>query len=405
MKKTGLLFLSTLFLVGGSILSVSNERPSPVLATKLPTVINVKDATVEEVRNYYSSIGNDKKGQGLLDALHEVIKDHTTFSADQDWNAFKIVNRDWEQSPLSEAQLKNYSASEDNPYVHILYRDDNGKPTAAHANDTHGQVIDREHVWPKAFGGFDYDAPAGSDLHHLMPGDSTNNQQGHNNNFYGNTGLEKPNIGTEEKHNLTGRKTSIKGKGGNDYFLYEPQDSDKGDIARACFYMAARYSVFTSATDPFLQLTDEITDFSSTTYAATPEKPGKLGLVSALLEWHHLDPVDDFEIHRNNLIFNNYQHNRNPFIDFPDWVDIAFNKVDRAADPSKDIVAEKGQQRQGIIISSTTQSATSQQSSSKDDRSGGDGINMSAATAVVVIIFVALMLVVWFIARSKKSKK
>ena len=40
-----------------------------------------------------------------------------------------------------------------------------------------------------------------------------------------------------------------------------------------------------------------------------------------LLEWNKLDPVDDYEIHRNNLIYKNYQGNRNPFIDFPQWAD------------------------------------------------------------------------------------
>ena len=47
-----------------------------------------------------------------------------------------------------------------------------------------------------------------------------------------------------------------------------------------------------------------------------------------LLEWHELDPVSEKEINRNNIIFDDYQHNRNPFIDHPEfaariWVDNA----------------------------------------------------------------------------------
>jgi len=36
--------------------------------------------------------------------------------------------------------------------------------------------------------------------------------------------------------------------------------------------------------------------------------------------WHATDPVDDQERARNEEIFRNWQHNRNPFIDYPEWV-------------------------------------------------------------------------------------
>ena len=39
---------------------------------------------------------------------------------------------------------------------------------------------------------------------------------------------------------------------------------------------------------------------------------------------YRYEEFSDYEIHRNNLIYNNYQSNRNPFIDFPSWADIAF---------------------------------------------------------------------------------
>ena len=40
-------------------------------------------------------------------------------------------------------------------------------------------------------------------------------------------------------------------------------------------------------------------------------------VISTLLEWHRNDPVDEWEENRNNIIYNSYQNNRNPFIDFP----------------------------------------------------------------------------------------
>jgi hypothetical protein len=38
-----------------------------------------------------------------------------------------------------------------------------------------------------------------------------------------------------------------------------------------------------------------------------------------LMNWHIQDPVSQKEIDRNNVIYNQYQHNRNPFIDHPEY--------------------------------------------------------------------------------------
>ena len=44
-----------------------------------------------------------------------------------------------------------------------------------------------------------------------------------------------------------------------------------------------------------------------------------LGKLSSLIQWHYDDPVDDFEINRNEIIYE-FQENRNPFIDHPNLV-------------------------------------------------------------------------------------
>ena len=48
-----------------------------------------------------------------------------------------------------------------------------------------------------------------------------------------------------------------------------------------------------------------------------------MGRLSVLLAWHHEDPVDAVELHRNDVI-SAHQGNRNPFIDHPDWVSCVF---------------------------------------------------------------------------------
>ena len=48
-----------------------------------------------------------------------------------------------------------------------------------------------------------------------------------------------------------------------------------------------------------------------------------MGRLDLLLEWHRLDPVDDFERQRNDVIYS-YQKNRNPYIDKPAYVHLVF---------------------------------------------------------------------------------
>ena len=42
--------------------------------------------------------------------------------------------------------------------------------------------------------------------------------------------------------------------------------------------------------------------------------------LSTLIQWHYEDSVDDWERNRNDIIYYNYQNNRNPFIDHPNLV-------------------------------------------------------------------------------------
>lgn len=46
-----------------------------------------------------------------------------------------------------------------------------------------------------------------------------------------------------------------------------------------------------------------------------------IGKLSVLLEWNAEDPPSAFEMHRNDVIYDTYQHNRNPFVDHPEWAD------------------------------------------------------------------------------------
>lgn len=75
------------------------------------------------------------------------------------------------------------------------------------------------------------------------------------------------------------------------------------------FYMAVRYEGERSG-EPDLEVSEWMNSSKSPYH----------GKLSTLLEWHKQDPVSEFEIRRNNLIYENWQGNRNPFIDHPEWV-------------------------------------------------------------------------------------
>ncbi len=45
-----------------------------------------------------------------------------------------------------------------------------------------------------------------------------------------------------------------------------------------------------------------------------------LGDLTRMIQWNYAGPPDDFERRRNQIIYTDYQHNRNPFTDHPEWV-------------------------------------------------------------------------------------
>ena len=155
----------------------------------------------------------------------------------------------------------------------------------------------KEHVWAKSHGFPNESYEPYCDAHHLRPSTTKINSTRSNKDFG-----EVPNA-TPDAY---GNKTN------ND--LFEPRDEVKGDIARMMFYMETRYG---SNTKYNLKLVN-----SQTTSAS--DLNGRFGNLETLIKWHYEDPVSKEEIYRNNVIFDNYQHNRNPYIDHPEYVDYVY---------------------------------------------------------------------------------
>lgn len=318
--------------------------------TSIPETMNIdlNYPTDASIRNYYSALNSlpnsEKQGENLLKNLKPILKNgqkyHKYDSSTNLWRIYEIAMRDWEKSPASEIQgynsatntISNYSfTGGTDPYVHAFFVNRNVDNQTV-AREDHSQTnwgINREHIWPNSLGynGADMkNAGARGDPMSVMAANGYANNI-HSNNLYGFVDKNKTYTDCGTKYyfltgNLSGKSKTL---GGNDT-VFEPQDSDKGDIARAVFYMVARYNYLSgsdpdgiNSDNPNLTLVQSSTVPSS--YYSTTTNPGIMGIISDLLAWHHLDPVDEVEIKRNNLLYTNFTSNRNPFVDFPEWVD------------------------------------------------------------------------------------
>ncbi len=249
---------------GNYIVTVRASDRSAEVSAKFSFVVSPN----QQLDSYYQAAAG-KSGKELKTALHTIIKGHTKITYDQVWTALKETDQD-----------PNNANN-----VILLY---SGKSIAKNKNGGGVGQWNREHVWAQSHGNFGTSKGPGTDLHHLRAEDvAVNGKRG--------------NLDFDDG----GGKYS-----GCDCFYdgdsWEPPDRVKGDVARMLFYMAVRYE---GNGEINLEMSDSVN---------TSPRPlhGKL---STLLEWHELDPVDDFERTRNTIIYEDWQHNRNPFIDHPEW--------------------------------------------------------------------------------------
>ena len=338
----------------------SNREVKGYDPASLPTTIDLNDTSASNIRSYYSSLNNlstsERQGTNLLKNLKTILKNGQKYFSYENgtnvWRMYEITDRDWDKSPASSTVYGTYNAStntitgytygssasnsKNNPYIHALYinRDVNNQTTAWDNHNQDEWGINREHVWPKAEG-FETAGAGGArgDPMHLMAGNGYSNNI-HSNYYYGyvKTSASYTDCGSKysnQSGNLRGISKTL-----NSGTVFEPQDCDKGDIARAIFYMAARYNYLSGSdsdgidsNNPNLEIVNNVSSWASSGFSSTTSNTGKMGILTDLLAWHHADPVDEYEIHRNNLLYKNFTNNRNPFIDFPEWADYIWGTV------------------------------------------------------------------------------
>ncbi|MFJ8540677.1 endonuclease I family protein [Streptomyces sp. NPDC093586] len=244
---------------------------APTLSATPATATATVTAGDYDSTYYKDAVG--KTGAALKSSLHTIISDQTKLSYSAVWDALKNTDQD----------------PADSGNVILLY---SGVSRSKSLNGGDTGDWNREHVWAKSHGDFGTSIGPGTDLHHLRPEDVTVNSVRGNKDF-----------------DDGGSAVSNGGGSLTDSDSFEPRDAVKGDVARMIFYMAVRYEGDDGRPD--LEVNSSVNNGS---------KP-YIGKLAVLKAWNDEDPPDAFEERRNQVIYDSYQHNRNPFVDHPEWVE------------------------------------------------------------------------------------
>jgi len=239
-------------------------------------------------QGYYDS-AMGLNGQALKVALHNIIKNHTVIPYYSLNSEFPITDNKGD-SIVWDIYSDVPSGAAPYTFSYAVSTDQCGNYSAE------GDCFNKEHSWPQSW--FNSTSiPTYSDLFHIYPTDGyVNNRR--SNYPYGE--VSNPSW-TAENGGKLGPCTFP----GYTSTVFEPIDEFKGDLARSYFYITVRY-YSESSSWPGSDMTtgSELKDWA----------------YNLMYKWHTEDPVSQKEIDRNNAIYG-IQHNRNPFIDHPEWVD------------------------------------------------------------------------------------
>jgi hypothetical protein len=286
---------------GGDVDNGSNGDLSNV-CTNCADLPQFKDPADFDASVYYAEVNqlvsSNAEPSQIKAKLSEVIStDITRLSYSQVWTAMTATDQD--------------PSNADN--IILLYsgrsipKTSNGSGAAS----SDGDNWNREHSWPKSRGFSGTNDEPYTDIHHLRPTDiSINSARGSLSYDESDRALFDSEITSETDPELRASILSQTAANFKDDDSFEPRVEVKGDVARMMLYMDTRYEAGGTYID--LVLTNELA-----------ANGGTLGKICTLLQWNLADPVSDFELNRNDAAYQ-YQGNRNPFIDNPEWVELLY---------------------------------------------------------------------------------
>lgn len=262
--------------------TVPEVQPNDDECTNCPSLAKIADQASYDENIYYAT-ALTAAASNLRSAINtDISKNHKKLTYSEVWTVVTLSDED----PTDSGKV-----------IEIYSGKSIGKGLNAGKIGNSGDAWNREHVWAKSHGFPEQSQFGYTDAHHLRPADASINSERSN--------LDFDNGGTP----ITEAPENAK-----DEDSFEPRDEMKGDVARMLFYMDVRYEGAAADNTPDLVLVDRV---------GTENGAPQLGKLCTLYQWHQDDPVNAWETERNNVVFE-YQGNRNPFIDRPEWVQSIF---------------------------------------------------------------------------------
>ncbi|HSG53521.1 MAG TPA: endonuclease, partial [Rheinheimera sp.] len=238
-------------------------------------------------------------GYTLKTALHNIIKNHTAQGYSALWTFYTVNELDnYYEQDGSILDIYSENPAGNDPYVYAATVNQCG------TYNSEADCYNREHSFPRSWFGGAIE-PMNSDVHHIFATDGFVNSK--RSSFpYGKVSSASFTSANGSKLGASLASTGYSGT------VFEPIDEFKGDIARAYFYMATRYQ------DQIGAWQGNSTE-SDAALNGTGTQVFESWLVQLLKQWHAQDPVSHKERERNDAAYQ-YQGNRNPFVDYPQFV-------------------------------------------------------------------------------------
>lgn len=280
-------------------LTVMETGEATVPAPLLPPPAIGQDS--EALKAYYQS-AEEKTGFELKTALYGIIKGHTTKTYSDLWTFMSTYSLDTyyeNDNTILDMYTEIPSASDSFNFAPVVKQCGN--------YGAEGDCYNREHSFPKSW--FNDGYPMYTDIHHLFATDGKVN--GMRSNFpYGE--VDTATYISSNGSKLGSPTAELVANGFTGDTVFEPIDEFKGDFARAYFYMATRYENRIDSWSANSDNADSVLDGSS-------DAVFEPWVITMLKRWNENDPVSAKEQYRNDAAFQ-FQGNRNPFIDHPEFV-------------------------------------------------------------------------------------
>ncbi len=259
-------------------------------------------------------------GYALKTALKSIITNgHNAHSYDDLYNGYVTTDTDhYYENDGTVLDMYSENPNGPDPYNY------NHNQNRCGNYSSEGDCYNREHLMPQSW--FGSAMPMKADIHHVVPTDGkVNGMRGH---------LPLADVANASWTSLNGSKRGLCADQGYSGTVFEPIDEFKGDIARIYFYMATRY-------ENEIGSWQDANDGSQAVFDGTNDHVFQDWYLNVLIQWHNQDPVSQREIDRNNAAYD-YQGNRNPFIDHPEWVAAIWNPTPDTQAPNApaDLVAQ-----------------------------------------------------------------